>query len=85
MRMQLQVVDHLRLQQRHRVRRHRVAEAGMELLGDRGTAENATTFQHQHLLSGARQIGRADQAVVAATNDDRIPGHQHLAKGDGGD
>ncbi|CAO3300672.1 hypothetical protein LMG26824_03144 [Stenotrophomonas maltophilia] len=80
MRMQLQVFDHLRLQQRHRVRRHRVAEAGMELLGDRRSAEHAAPFKDQHLLSGLRQIGRTDQAVVATPDDDCIPGHQHLKK-----
>ena len=44
----------------------------MELLGDRSAAEHTAPFKDQHFLPGLRQIGRADQAVVATTDDDRI-------------
>ena len=67
--MQLQVRDHLGIEQRDCVSRDRIAEAGMELLGHRGPANHPALFQHADLEPGLGKIGRADEAVVPPAND----------------
>ncbi len=67
-----QVGDDLRIEQRDRVGGDRIAEARMKLLGDRCAADDAAPFQHDDLEPGHRQIGGADEAVVPASDDDRV-------------
>ena len=57
--------------QRDRMRQCRHAEAGRELVGHRRAAHLVATLEHQGLAPGAGQIGRGNQAVVAAADDDR--------------
>ena len=44
----------------------------MELLGDRRATDEVAALQHAHLQAGAGEIGGADQAVVAAADDEDI-------------
>src|SRR5262245_41397619 len=69
---ELQVADHARVEQRHCVGSHGIAETGMELLGYRGTADHVTPFEHAHAQARPRQIGSTSEAVVAPANDQRI-------------
>ena len=69
---QAQVGDHLRVEQADRVAGHRIAEAGMEFLGHRRATDEVPALEHAHLQAGGREIGRADQAVVSATDDQDI-------------
>ena len=67
-----QIGDHFRIEQRHRVGGDRIAEARMKLFRDRGAADDMTPLQHDDFQPGHRQIGGADEAVVPATDDDRV-------------
>ena len=58
-----------------RVRERRNAEARCELVGHRRAADLVAPLEHQGLATRARKIGRGDQAVVAAADDD---GTAHL-------
>ena len=44
----------------------------MEFLGDRRAADDVPALQHPHLQPGRGQVGGADQAVVAAADDQDI-------------
>ena len=52
----------------------REAEAREELLGDGGAAEHVALLEDEGLQPGAGEVGRADEAVVAATDDDGVVG-----------
>ena len=67
--MQPEFADHLRMQQADRVARGRVAKAGKEFFGDGGAADHAAPFEYAHLEASCREIARADETVVAATDD----------------
>ncbi len=69
---QLEVVDDLRPQQAQRIRERREPEAGPQLLGDGGATDQVTALEDERLEAGFRQVGAVDQAVVAATDDDRV-------------
>ena len=69
---QLQIRDHLRIEQRHRVARHRIAEARMKLFRDRRAADDIAPLQHQHLQPGLSQIRRANEPVMAPADDDNV-------------
>ena len=71
---QLQVVDALRPQQREGVREGREPKAGSQLLGDRRSTHEVAAFEDQDLEPGLGQIGAVDEAVVPATDDDRVVG-----------
>src|SRR5439155_22695406 len=47
-------------------------KAGMKLFGNRGAADNGASLDHANAQSRSRQIGRANEAVVAGANDDGI-------------
>ena len=70
---QVHVGDDLGVEQADRVAGDRVAEAGMELLGHRRAADDAAPLQHRDLQAGAGEIEGADEAVVAAADDDDVP------------
>ena len=78
-----QVADDLRMQQADRVTRGRIAEARMEFLGDGGAAEDAATLEHRHRESGRGEVAGADQAVVAAADDDGIVAGRGMRHGVG--
>ncbi len=68
----IEIADNLRPQQRDHVGAHRELESGEDFFGDGGPAEHVPALQHQHFLSGARQIGGVDEAVVASADHDHI-------------
>jgi hypothetical protein len=82
---QLEVADDLRAQQAHDVGKHREGETRKDLLAHRGATENRATLEHEHLASGAREVGGIDEAVVATADHDRIPvlraGHVAFLRG----
>ena len=69
---QLELADDLGPEERHDVREDREAEAREDLLGDRRAAEDVAPLEDQRLHPGPGEIGRADEAVVAAADDDRV-------------
>ncbi len=84
-RVQIEIADDLRIQQRDGVRSDGVAKARMEFLGDGRTADDVASLQHGHLQAGRREIRSADQAVVAAADDQDITAcrHRELSSGRG--
>ena len=72
---QLEVPDDLRPQQAHHVGEDREAKARKDFLAHRRAAHALAALEHQHLLSGAGEIGRANEAVVAAADDHRVVSH----------
>ena len=71
---QLQVVDDVRPQEAERVREGREPEARAELLGDRRPTDEVAPLDDQRLEAGLGQVGAVDEAVVAATDHDRVVG-----------
>ncbi len=69
---QVELADDLRPQQRHDVRADRELEAGKDLFGHGGAAEDVPALEHQHLAARAREIGGVHQAVVPAADDDHV-------------
>ncbi len=69
---QRQVTDDLRAQQAHDVREDAEAEAREDLLGERRAAEDLATLEDERPEATPGEIGRADEAVVAAADDDRV-------------
>ena len=66
----LQLPLHDRIEQVQQVCDRRHPEAGREFARHRGAADAFRALQHQHLASGARQVGGAHQPVVAGADDD---------------
>ena len=71
---QLEVVDDVRPQQAQGVRERREPEAGPELLGDRRAADEVAALEDERAQAGLGQVRAVRQAVVAATDDDRVVG-----------
>ena len=69
---ELEIADDLGTEQADDVAEDREPEAWEDLLGDGGTAEDVAPLQDQCLHPGTGEVGRADEAVVAATDDDRV-------------
>ena len=69
---ELELVDDLRPQQRERVAEGRELEAGPQLLGDRCAADQVPSLEDEGPQPSLRQVGAVYQAVVAATDDDRV-------------
>ena len=63
---QVELANDLRPEQRDDVRADRIAEAGKELLGNGGAAEDVPPLEDQHLPAGTGEIRGGGQAVVAA-------------------
>ena len=51
-------------------------EAGKDLLGHGGAAEDVAPLEDEHLSARAREVGGVDEAVVAAADDDDVVGHE---------
>ena len=56
----------------HDVAEGRRPEAGAELLGDGGAADDVAPFENEGLEAGLGQIGTAHEPVVTAANDDSV-------------
>jgi hypothetical protein len=69
---ELELVDDVRPQQAQGVREGREPEAGMQLLGDRGTADEVPALEDQRPQAGLREVGAVDEAVVPAADDDGV-------------
>ena len=69
---EIEVADDFRPQQRDHVGADGKLEAGEDFFGAGRAAENVAAFEHQNFLSGARQVGGVDQAVVAAADYDDV-------------
>jgi hypothetical protein len=50
----------------------------MEFLGHAGAAHHVPPFQHAHLHAGLGEVERADQAVVAAADDEGVVAVAHV-------
>jgi hypothetical protein len=72
---ELEVPDHLRIEQADRVAGRRVPEARQEFVGHRGAADIARRFQDGDPHALLRQIISASQAIVTRANHDRIEIH----------
>jgi hypothetical protein len=72
--LQLEIADHLGVQQADHVGADRVPEAGVELLGDRRAADHMAPFDHLNLEARTGQIAGAGQAVVAGADHDDVVG-----------
>ena len=66
---QVEIGDDLGVEQADRVGGDGVAEAGVELFGDRRAADHGPPFEHLHLQARAGEIGGADETVMAAADD----------------
>ena len=66
---EFEVADHFRVEQTHGVGGDRIAETGMELLGDRGATGDRVLLKHHDPQAGAGEIGRAGQSIVAAADE----------------
>ncbi len=69
---QLEIGDHLGIEQRHGIGGHRILEPRMEFLGHRGAADDRAPLQHRDLQSPHGQIGGANQTVMTAAYDHHI-------------
>ncbi len=72
---QVQIIDHLGMQQTDRIGGHGIAEAGVELLRHRCPADHAAAFHHLDRQPGAGKVGGADEAVVTSPNDHHVIFH----------
>ena len=69
---QLQVIDHLLLEDVADVRACRDVKAWEPLLGDRGAANYVPPLKHLHVQSRTRQVSCGDETVVSRTDDDNL-------------
>ena len=77
---EVEVADDLGPQQRDDVGAHRELEAREDFLGHRRAAEHVTPFEDENFLSGAREVGGVDQAVVPASDDDDVVLRAHVVR-----
>jgi hypothetical protein len=77
---QFQLANDVRAQQADDVGEDGELEAGIDLLGDAGAADEIALFQHQHLLAGFRQVSGGHQAVVPAADNNGVvlSGHRQF-------
>ena len=69
---QLELVDDLRAEQAQGIGERGETETRMELLGDGGAADQMPALQDQRAQSCLGQIGAVHQAVVTASDHDRV-------------
>ena len=70
--LEAEVTDHLRLEHGDHVRAAGHPGAGPDLFRHAGAAEDAPSFEDQRLHAGLGQVGGRGQAVVSATDHDRV-------------
>ena len=68
----MQIGDDLRVEQADRIARRRISKSRMEFLGDRGATDDRTALEDAHRCPAGSEIGGADEAVVAAADDDDV-------------
>src|SRR5689334_10360467 len=69
---ELQVADDAGIEERHRVRGHRVAKSRVKFLRYGGAADDVPALEHAHTQARGRQIGRAGEPVVASADDEDV-------------
>ncbi len=69
---QVELPDDLRAEKRDDVRADGELESREHFLGDCGTTDHVTPLEDQHLPAGASQVGRIDEPIVAAADDDDV-------------
>ena len=69
---QAELADDLGAEQAHDIAGDREAEARHDLLGDGRATEHVAAFEHHDPASRAGQVGRGDEPVVPAPDDDRV-------------
>ncbi len=79
--MQVQVADHLRIEQRNGVGGDRVSETRVEFLRHRRPARDPAAFEDRNLETRFREIGRADKAVMASADDYGVIAVRGIAQG----
>ena len=72
-----EVADDLRPQQADDVASDAEAEAGEDLLGDRGATEDVAPLEDEGPQAGPGEVRGADQAVVATADDDGVVALRH--------
>ena len=75
--LEVEVADDLGAEEAVDVGRGRDLEPGPELLGDAGAAQQVAALEHQRLEAGPGRVGRRDEAVVPAADDDQIVRARH--------
>ena len=68
----IEIADDFRIEQRDRVGRDRIAETGVKFLGHRRAADRIARFEHQRLETRGAEIGRADEPIMAAADNDGV-------------
>ncbi len=69
---QFEIRNDLRVEQADRVGRDRIAEPGMEFLGDRGAARHLAALDDSDAQARHRKIGCAGEAVMPGADDDNV-------------
>jgi hypothetical protein len=77
---EIEFANNFRTKERNHVGAFREKEAGNDFFGDGGAAENPTALQDQNFFAGFGQIGRVDETVVTAADDDNVVGLRHSFK-----
>ncbi len=77
MALEVEVRDHLQVQQAHQVGEHREGEARHDLLRDRGAADHVAPLQHQRVEPRLCEISTAGEPVVPAADHDRVVFFRH--------
>ena len=67
---QIEVANDFRAQQRDDVGKNGKFESGNDFFGDGGAAEDVAPFEDEDFFARAGEIGRVDEAVVAAADHD---------------
>ena len=71
--LEVEVAQDRRRQQAHHVGEHRdLVLRSPRLLGDGGAADDVAALEHDGALAGAGEVGRGDEPVVAAADDDGV-------------
>ena len=68
----IEVANDLGPQQRDDIRANGKLKAGKDFFRASRAAEDVAALEHEHFLSGFRQIGGVGEAVVASANDDYV-------------
>ncbi len=71
-RAEIEIADDLRIEQRDRVGRNRVAKAGVEFLRDGGAADHRPPLEHGDIEARHRQVGGTGEAIVPAADDRHV-------------
>ena len=69
---EIEIANNFGAQERNDIGENGEFEAGDDFFGDGGAAQNIAALEDQNFFARAGEIGRVDQAVVAAADDDDV-------------